>query len=612
MKASTKNGDTIACPARAVECRQRPRPGQAIVSPLFVFVGALLFALPAFAQLDLSGEWAPRFHEDQPERIPGPEIGDYLGLPINDAARMRGDIWDADLLTLPEHQCKPHPSDYGPRGPANLRLWKEVDTATQQIIAWHTHISWQAVERTIYMDGRPHPPEYAAHTWQGFSTGKWDGDILTVTTTHLKIGWIRRNGIPRSDRATLVEHWIRHGDRLTLVSIVTDPVYLTEPFVRSTDFELDLHQQIDPYPCESVEEVARDKGVVPHHLPGTNPYLAEFATRNKVPQDAARGGAATMYPEYRLNVRVTSAPATVVNPTVEDDQIHVLPVQGNVYMLVGGGANMTVQVGKDGVLLVDAKYARATDQVVAAIRTITDKPIRYILNTSAGEDHVGGNEKLSKLGATITGGNVAGVNAGWAATVMAHENVATHLSSPAAGETAIPSDGWPRDTYFTDQKDLYFDGEAVQLFHQHAAHSDGDSLVMFRRSDVIATGDIFSPRLYPVIDVKNGGSINGEVDALNRILDLTVPADKQEGGTYVIPGRGRLCDEADVVEYRDMVTIIRDRIQDMVKKGMTLEQVKAAKPTMDYDPLYGATSGPWTTDQFVEAAYRSLRGPGIK
>ena len=131
-------------------------------------------------------------------------------------------------------------------------------------------------------------------------------------------------------------------------------------------------------------------------------------------------------------------------------------------------------------------------------------------------------------------------------------------------------------------------------------------MVFFRRSDVLSTGDIFSPRLYPVIDIKNGGSINGEVDALNRILDLTVPADKQEGGTYVIPGHGRLCDEADVVEYRDMVTIIRDRIQDMVKRGMTLDQVKAAKPTMDYDPLYGATSGPWTTDQFVEAAYRSL------
>jgi glyoxylase-like metal-dependent hydrolase (beta-lactamase superfamily II) len=457
------------------------------------------------------------------------------------------------------------------------------------------------------MDGRPHPPAYAPHTWQGFSTGKWEGDILTITTTHLKIGWIRRNGIPRSDRATLTEHWIRHGNTFTVVSIISDPVYLTEPFIRSTDFTLNLRQQIDPYPCEAVDEVARPKGVVPHHLPGTNTFLPEFATRNHVPENAARGGAATMYPEYRLNMKVSSAPASVVNPTPEDDAIHVWPVQGNIYMLVGGGANMTIQAGKDGVLLVDSKYARVTDQVMAAIRGITDKPIRYILNTSAGEDHVGGNENLAKLGKTITGGNVAGMNANWPATIVSHENVVNHLSAPSPGDANIAVEGWPKDTFFTEQKDIFFDGEAVQLMHQKAAHSDGDSLIFFRRSDVISTGDIFSPRLYPVIDVKHGGSIDGEVDALNRIIELTVPADKQEGGTYVIPGRGRLCDEADVVEYRDMVTIIRDRLQDMVNKRMTLDQVKAAKPTMDYDPLYGATSGSWTTDQFIEAAYRTLK-----
>src|SRR6266568_556070 len=184
---------------------------------LFAVLLAVLLTVPAFAQVDPSGEWAPRFHEDQPERIPGPEIGDYLGLPINDAARLRADSWDASLLTLPEHQCKPHPADYSPRGPANLRITKEVDKESQEIVAFHTHISWQAPERTIWMNGREHPPDYAAHTWQGFSTGKWEGDMLTVTTTHLKAGWIRRNGVPRSDRATLTEHWIRHGDYLTLV-----------------------------------------------------------------------------------------------------------------------------------------------------------------------------------------------------------------------------------------------------------------------------------------------------------------------------------------------------------------------------------------------------------
>ncbi|HEY7389846.1 MAG TPA: hypothetical protein VH640_15115 [Bryobacteraceae bacterium] len=265
----------------------------------FGFVCAVFSALPALAQVDPSGEWAPRFHEDQPERIPGPDIGDYLGLPINDAARMRGDTWDASLLTLPEHQCKPHPADYGPRGPANLRIWKEVDRESQKLIAYHTHISWQAPERTIWMDGRPHPPEYAAHTWQGFSTGKWDGDMLTVYTTHLKIGWIRRNGIPRSDKATLTEHWIRHDDYLTLVSIVTDPAYLTEPFIRTTNWVADPRQHIDPYPCEPVTEVIRAPGVVPNHLPGENKFLDEFPKKYGVPPQAARGGAETMYPEYQ-------------------------------------------------------------------------------------------------------------------------------------------------------------------------------------------------------------------------------------------------------------------------------------------------------------------------
>ena len=258
-----------------------------------------LAALPALAQVDLAGEWNPRFHEDQPERIPGPDIGDYLGLPITEAARLRADAWDASLLTLPEHQCKPHPSDYGMRGPANTRWSKEVDRDTQSTIAWHTHMSWQAPERTIYMDGRPHPPEYAAHTWQGFSTGKFEGNMLTITTTHLKNGWIRRNGIPRSEKATVTEHVMRNGDYLTWMVIINDPVYLTEPFVRTTDFVLDLQQVIAPYPCESVVEVDRPLGVVPHHLPGTNTFLTEFTTKYKLPTETARGGAETMYPEYR-------------------------------------------------------------------------------------------------------------------------------------------------------------------------------------------------------------------------------------------------------------------------------------------------------------------------
>jgi hypothetical protein len=274
--------------------------------------GTVLLCVPAAAQRDPSGEWAPRFHEDQPERIPGPEIGDYLGIPINAAGRLRADSWDAALLELPENQCRPHPSDYAWRGPANLRIWKEIDTPTQEVVAYHTHISWQAPERTIWMDGRAHPPEYAPHTWQGFSTGKWDGAMLTVTTTHLKEGWIRRNGIPRSDKATVVEHIIRHANYLTVAVIITDPVYLTEPFIRTTDFVFDPDQQIGPYPCESVVEIERPLGAVPHHLPGMNPFLNEFPDKRGIPREAARGGAETTYPEYVTKLKslpVHSVPA---------------------------------------------------------------------------------------------------------------------------------------------------------------------------------------------------------------------------------------------------------------------------------------------------------------
>jgi hypothetical protein len=243
----------------------------------------LLTGVPAFAQIDPSGEWAPQFHEDQPERAPGPEIGDYLGLPIKDSDRLKADTWDASLLTLPEHQCMPHPSDYAWRGPANMRIWKEVDRETQDLIAYHTHLSCQAPERTFWMDGRPHPPEYDKHTWQGFTTAKFDGDMLTATTDHLKMGWIRRNGVARSEKAVVTEHIIRHGDYLTVAVIVNDPVYLSEPFIRTTDFAAAPRQNIGPYPCDTVIEVVRPEGTVPSHLPGTNTFVQEFGQRYGIP-----------------------------------------------------------------------------------------------------------------------------------------------------------------------------------------------------------------------------------------------------------------------------------------------------------------------------------------
>jgi glyoxylase-like metal-dependent hydrolase (beta-lactamase superfamily II) len=294
--------------------------------------------------------------------------------------------------------------------------------------------------------------------------------------------------------------------------------------------------------------------------------------------------------------------------------LQTLHVQGNVYMIVGPAYNSAVQVGTDGVLVVDPGPDANSDELLAEIRKLSTKTIRFVIDTNIHADRAGGNAKIAKAGAEIVGGNFAGqvgaaeggVSGG--AVIVAHENVLNRMSAaPAAGQTATPSAAWPEDTFFGNQKNLFFNGEALELIHIPAASTDGDVLVFFRRSDVIAAGDIFTPDKYPYIDLARGGNIQGILDGLNRLIAVTIPADKQEGGTYVIPGRGRLCDQADVVEYRDMATIVRDRVQDLVKKGMTLEQVKAEKPTRDYDPLYGTDKGPWTTEMFVEAVYKSLK-----
>ena len=267
---------------------------------IYVSIGASLggIAGDARAEKDLAGMWGQRFHEDSPERGGGPDIGDYTGLPINDAARLRADSWTASKWTIPERQCEPHPADYGPRGPASLRIASVVDPISQDVTEWHVTIMWQLQQRTIYMDGRSHPSENALHSWQGFSTGEWEGDMLRVTTTHLKEGWVRRNGLPRSDKATLTEYFIRNEDYLTLVTIVEDPVYLTEPLVRTSDWVLDPGVQLSPFSCIPTVEIERARGEIPHYLPGENPYLTEFAAKEGLPPIVTRGGAETMYPEY--------------------------------------------------------------------------------------------------------------------------------------------------------------------------------------------------------------------------------------------------------------------------------------------------------------------------
>jgi len=296
-------------------------------------------------------------------------------------------------------------------------------------------------------------------------------------------------------------------------------------------------------------------------------------------------------------------------------ELHTIQVQGNVYMIVTPGGNIAVQVGKQGVAVVDSGRAEDSEKVLAEIGKLTDRKIRYIVNTSADADRVGGNEKLAAAGISVVGGNEAGQLSGSAssvANIVAHENVMNRMSAPTGKESPTPPAAWPTDTYFVNEKNMFFNGEAIQLIHIPNAHTDGDTLVFFRRSDVLVAGDIFTPGSYPVIDVLRKGGVQGVVAGLNELIHLSIPAEKQEGGTYVIPGRGRLCDQADVVEYRDMLTIIRDRVQDMIRKSMTLEQVKAAKPTRDYDPLYGSTTGNWTNDMFLEAVYQSLSAPPKK
>lgn len=288
-------------------------------------------------------------------------------------------------------------------------------------------------------------------------------------------------------------------------------------------------------------------------------------------------------------------------------QLQVLPVQGNIYVLSGAGGNITVQAGKDGVLLVDTGLAASAAQVMAEIRKLSTAPVLFIINTHVHPDHVGGNEAFAKVSSVAQIGNTGGrLDGDQPLKIIAHKNVLDRMTTPAGRETPPPQLGLPEDEYFTPFKDLRFNGEAIIVYHEPNAHTDGDSVVFFRGSDVVSTGDIFTPDGYPFIDMERGGSIQGEIGALNHILELTVPGKTQEGGTYVIPGHGRICDEADVVEYRDMVVIIRDRIQDMVKKGMTLDQVKSARPTRDYDTEYVSPNGFVKADQFVEAIYYSL------
>jgi glyoxylase-like metal-dependent hydrolase (beta-lactamase superfamily II) len=574
-------------------------------------------AAPAF---DISGYWTAAMHEDAMERGAGPEIADYGGFPINEAARLFALSYDPSRLTLRHHQCDGYVAPYQVRAIGNARAWEERDPQNHRLIAIHWFNQTFEGKRTIWLDGRPHPPAYAPHTWMGFSTGRFVGNALMVETTHLKQGWLRRNGLPESDQATLVEFFVRHGDHLTHTAVIKDPVYLAEPLVKTTDFfrQLTDHQNW-LFPCDDGEQVLdRLPDDVPNYLFGQNPFVKEYTEKHRIPLLAHMGGAITMrQPVPALPaapameaallrpVSGTRPTSQAVDPEPHDGEIHVWPLRDSVYLLTGDGGNIVVQVGTEGPFVVDTGRGALADKTIAAIRRLSDKPIQFVANTGFHPDRTGGNARLQSSGSdpSLRGTffSLQFRDAGAGATVIAHQNVQNRMVAAGREPAAVPS-----DTFLEERRRTFHNGDSIELFWQPNAVTDGDSIVHFRRADVIVAGNVFTTTQYPFIDAGNGGSIDGEVRALNDILSRTVYEHQGEGGTIVVPGHGYVSDEHEVVEYRDMVVIVRDRVRALIKGGATLDQVRAARPTADYDTRYGAVSGAWTTDMFVEAVYRSL------
>jgi cyclase len=588
----------------------------------------------AFAQHDVAGEWDHSgggifgFQEEFLDRGGGPDLGDYAGLPINDALRYKASLYSPSWLTIPEHQCLPHPSTYQYRSPGGLSILKEYDPVTQRLVAYRLYGSY-GLARTVWMDGRPHPAANARHTYEGFSTGRWEGNRLVVETTHLKAGFLRRNGIAHSDRARMLEYFLRHDNYLTLVTAVDDPLYLDEPFVRSTDFR--VNPQIGTrlaefggfvnggegegfgasdvfFKCGPTEEIALERGRVPSFMPGANDNLDMFATRHGVSLEAALGGAATLYPEYAgamsESASASRPPATATRAVrqapaqtpAQTNEVTSLHVAGQVWLITAGGRNVAVQIGPEGVLVVNPGPEELAAAVLAEIRRLApESRIRLIVNTDDDPGHIGGNAALA-AGPTPRAQRAA---------VIAHENAALRIAT-----SGLPDGVAPTETFFRGTRELFFNGEPIELIHVPDATSDGDVLVFFRKSDVVVAGRVIEDLTYPVVRLQDGGTLNGTIAALNRLLDITVAGYRAQGGTLVIPNQGRIYDEGDAAEYRDMVTIVRDRVRDAIGKGQTLAQVQAARLARDYDGRYGAGAGPASAADFMATAYESLSTAG--
>lgn len=582
---------------------------------------------------DISGEWSARFNEDWEERqLLGANLGDYTGIPLNDAGRLFSRTWNASMLSLPTQQTLPHSAHWFMRGPApNFRAAKFTNPVDGEVLGYSIAGVWGRADRTIWTDGRAHPSARVEYTWPGFSTAVCERGVFTVTTTHMKFGYHRRNGIPASILARMTEHYIRRdGTQLSLVQIVEDPAYLTEPLVRTQDFYLNPAQNVggQGYGYEVADEIPSwPKGYIPSYPLGTQ--HTEFAATLGVPFEATQGHAAATYPEYLPTLRRlmagtatdadraapssagASGPASAPRrtPATASSDIEVIPIKGKVFMLVVGDVNLTAQVGDQGVLLVDSGPGAMSTRVLALIAQRFNKPIRYIVNTHAHDDHAGGNLALAAAsGGRLVGGAPATAAGGagspnlHGAIIASHVNALDRMNGLRPEDAARPMEAWPTSSFLGERKKLFFNGEPIEIVHLPAAHTDGDVLVFFRESDVISAGDVFTPDRYPRIDTRRGGTAQGVLAALNRILDMTITEVNQRGGTRVISGHGRYGNEADVDDYRNWMTIIRDRIVAMRQQGMTLAQVKAAGPTLDFDPIFDHPAS--SAEAFIEAVYR--------
>jgi hypothetical protein len=493
----------------------------AVVACLLLFAGALI---PAFGQgfgsgawPDLSGEWRKIGHEDVHERGGGPDPGEYWGLPVNDAARMRGDTYNAEWASASlVLQCRPHPTGYQQLGPDNMRITKEVDTIAREQIGYRILFRETPGERMIWMDGRPHPSEYYAHSWEGFSTGKWEGDTLTITSTHMKESFIRRNGTPASFRRTVTEHVSLDEPYMTWVIVVNDPDYLTEPVVRSVTFMRAPNFEVGAYPCAAqIEEYHINEPVrykMPHYLPGENPYLTEVAVKYKVSLEGVRGGAETTYPAWRAKGATLPIPTaeTTLKPFYNDestrvaeradaqpvrpptyDRIEALHAGGNVYMIAGGGGNVVAQVGGDGIVLIDSGAEAAAEKLVATLPTLIPKPkppamtdiaspfanswqvlhsqgtprVRMIIYTGPDDDHTGGTLKIMGTPYWHPIGFEGDEEA--SEVVFAQENVQRRMI-----EANIDTDRQPTHTFLGGRYRLhrYFNGEGIEVITTQRAY----------------------------------------------------------------------------------------------------------------------------------------------